>query len=155
LARVVGREQPVVAEAVPSAMGEPRPRPRRRVRGREQGDARGEGQRAEGDEDPRTPHRSEIALEVPAGGPALLWKRAAVPPGAAADSGEKRSGERESIAPVDRGRLIRQADGVERAKEKRTRFVSGEDPARAIAAMSRRRQADDQEARLAFTEGGN
>ena len=61
----------------------------------------------------------------------------------------------EAVVPVDRRRLIREAGAMQRRVEPVAALVAGEDAARPVAAVRRRREPDDQDARRGIAESGN
>jgi hypothetical protein len=152
---MIGGEQPIGSDLPGRAVRERRTGPgdglarlRQRVK------AGVERETAERDQDRIRRHPRELALQVLAAIGELLRERPIRGGSAAARRRDERPGEVEPVAPVPRFRLVRQPDAVERAEEEIPGFVSGEHPAGAVAAVSRRSEADDQDSSVGVPEGG-
>lgn len=74
--------------------------------------------------------------------------------GAAADGGDEKIRQSQPVFAIDRLRLIRETRAIQAIVEKIARAVAGEHSAGAIAAVSGRREADDEQSRCRIAEAG-
>ena len=116
-----------------------------RSRRRQHAQARLESGRPERDEHARRREPLEVLFQVAAAVLQLRRRRLVVRRRAAAGGGQQSSLKLQPVAARDRGRLIREADRVERGKEKVARLVSREHPAGAIGAVPRGGEPDDED----------
>lgn len=109
---------------------------------------------AERDDHPRAGNPAHLADQViPAVGE-LPGKRPVVGRCALDGGGQQRAEELEPVSGADRLRAVGQPDRVNGAKEEVPRFVSGEDPSRAITAVRCGSQTDDEKTRSRIPERG-
>ena len=122
--------------------GTGRPRPTRTSRGRRPRAARA----AAG-----TTSRSIQGAQVSrSSGRGLVLRR-----GAAHGGDDPGAAQLEAVVEVGRGRLVGQADAVQRGEQPVAGAVTGEDPPGAVGAVGGRRQADDQHARVGGAPAGD
>jgi hypothetical protein len=112
-----------------------------------------ESDRAERDEHPRAGHQGQLPLEVLPAVFELRRERLVGRRRTAAGRGEQRAREDQPIAATHRSRAVRESHRMQGAIEEITRFVTGEDPPRAVPAVRGRREPDEQDSRLRVSKG--
>jgi hypothetical protein len=151
---MVGRQQEPAPDPIPRAVRELRPGARDRdSRIRESLEAGVERQRAQSDDRRVAGEQRELPLQVLAAAILLLRKRAIARRRAPDRGRDQGAREPEPIASPARFGLVGEARLVQGAEKEVARLVPGEDSPRAIPSVSRRRQADDQDARPRVSEG--
>ena len=122
-----------------------------RSRHRERRAARGEdarqrfvGEPAEHHDDPHTLEQRQLALEIRQAPVALFGRRLVVRRRAPHRGRDVRVAQLEPVVRRHRGRLVREAESMQRAEEPVARTIAGEDPPGAVPTVRGRREPGDQ-----------
>ncbi len=113
------------------------------------------GDLPQGHDDAQSREPVELPVEERRAVGQLLGGRLVARRRAAARGADERSTQREAVVAPDRARLVGQAGAVQRPVEPVARAIAGEHPPRAVRAVRRGCQAEQQDPRAAIAEPGD